>query len=171
MKLCQTFVPIDTTKHLIKEFNCGKSDMNEFLVRFATKHHKAGLSSTYVLPVDDPSTDKVMIAAYYTLAVSTIVKADIPTEQSLPRYPIPMALLARLAIDKKFQDQYLGSKSLIYALRHAVRLCDSGLPVFGLILDVLDQDALAFYQKFDFFQPLTNNPMRLFVSMSSLRQI
>lgn len=171
MKLCQAFVPIDKSKHLIKEFNCGKSEMNEFLVRFAIKHHKAGLSSTYVLPIDDPATDKANIAAYYTLAVSTIIKEDIPTAQSLPRYPIPMTLLARLAIDKNFQGQYLGSKTLIYALRHAVRLRDSGLPVFGLILDVLDQDALAFYQKFDFFQLLTNTPMRLFVSISSLRQI
>ncbi|OYQ77512.1 GNAT family N-acetyltransferase [Wohlfahrtiimonas chitiniclastica] len=171
MKLQQSFVPIDKSLHLIKSFNCGKSSMNEFLSRFAIKHAQLGLSKTFVLTVDDPMLDKLPIAAYYTLGISTVYRQDLPVSTSLPRYPMPVALLARLAIDNNFQRRNLGTKTLIYALRHAVKLCDYGLPAVGLVLDVLDEDALKFYQKFDFFKPLTNDPMRLFVSMESLRHI
>lgn len=89
----------------------------------------------------------------------------------MPNYSIATVLLARLAVDVDFQGRKLGEKSLITALRHAVKLCDSGLPAIGLILDVLDEDALKFYQHFDFFHPLTDDPTRLFVSMNTLRDI
>ncbi len=171
MTLCQSFVPVDKTKHLTKTFDCGKSEMNTFLSRFAVKHSKLGLSRTFVLPVDDPKTHKVPVAAYYTLAASTVFRQDVPARQSLPRYPVPVALLARLAVDSRFQGNYLGEKSLIYALRHTVRLCNEGLPALGLVLDVLDEDALKFYQRFDFFHAFTSDPMRLFVPMTVLEKI
>ena len=124
-----------------------------------------------VLPLDAVTEDKRRIAAYYTLAVSNICKAEIPIKQSLPRYPIPVTLLARLAVDIHYQGQRLGEKSLITALRHTVKLCDEGLPTYGLVLDVLDSDALKFYQQFDCFYRFTDNPMRLFSPMSVLRKI
>ena len=80
-------------------------------------------------------------------------------------------LLARLAIDQQHQGKGLGAKILISALRHAVQLTDQGLPAFGLMLDILDEQALSFYQHFDFFEPMTDDPMRLFASMNSLRNI
>jgi len=145
--------------------------MNLFLSRFAVKHAKLGLSRTLVLPEASSSSDKKFIAAYYTLAASTVFQQEIPAGQSLPRYPLPVALLARLAIDIQNQGNRLGEKTLIYALRHAVRLCDEGLPAYGLVLDVLDEEALRFYQRFDFFHCFTDDPMRLFVPMTVLRKI
>lgn len=145
--------------------------MNLFLSRFAIKHAKLGLSRTLVLPEASTSPGKTPIAAYYTLAASTIFRQEIPSEQSLPGYPLPVALLARLAVDLNHQGKRLGEKSLISALRHVVRLCDEGLPAFGLILDVLDEDALKFYQGFNFFHCLTEDPMKLFVPMNVLRKI
>lgn len=171
MKLSQAFEPVNKKEHLVKSFDCGKQAMNTFLHRFAIKHAKLGLSRTLVLPVDDPDAAIKKIAAYYTLAASTVTKEEIPTQQSLPQYPLPVALLARLAVDINFQGERLGEKSLIYALRHVTRLCDEGLPVFGLILDVLDEDALKFYQRFNFFHRFTDDPMRLFASMKLLRKI
>lgn len=111
------------------------------------------------------------IAAYYTLAASTISRRDIPVPQSLPRYPVPVTLLARLAVAVNFQGSRLGEKSLVYALRHTVKLSDEGLPSLGLVLDVLDKGALAFYQRFDFFHAFTTDPMRLFAPMIALRKI
>lgn len=124
-----------------------------------------------VLPIEGSQTPKSPIAAYYTLAASTVTRQEIPNTNSLPRYPVPVALLARLAVDVNFQGQRLGEKALIYALRHTVRLCNEGLPALGLVLNVLDEDALAFYQHFAFFHPFTDDPMRLFVPMSALRKI
>ena len=171
MKLSQSFVPFDKNAHLVKEFYCGKPSMNNYISRFAMKHVKLGLSYTMVLPVDDPEAIKKPIAAYYTLGGSTVTKEEIPTTQSLPPYKLPVVLVARLAVDVNFQGEGLGAKTLISALRHAVRLCDAGLPAYGLILDVLDESALKFYQRFDFFQSFTDDPMRLFSPMNALRKL
>ena len=145
--------------------------MNLFLSRFAIKNGKLGLSRTWVLPVDEPDKSKAPIAAYYTLASSSISRHDIPIDKNLPGYPVPVVLLARLAVDKNHQGQHLGEKTLITALRKSVELTDKGLPVIGLILDVLDENALYFYQKYEIFKPFTSDPMRLFVSLLVLRQL
>ncbi len=169
MKFSQEFEPLNPNKHLIKEFDCTKKVMNDFLVRFAAKHAKQGISTTMVLTVDDSSLLKP-IAAYYTLGISTAHRNEIPSS-SLPTYPIPLTLLARLAIDVKYQHQKLGTKSLIFALRHAVKLYEQGLKTHGLVLEILDEEALLFYKKFNFFQEFTTNPTKLFVSMNELKKI
>ena len=177
MQLTQSFVPLDKRIHDVKGFDCGKANMNEFLRRFADKHAKLGLSKTWVLPFaperqesETQSTLKSGLAAYYTLAVSSVSRNEIPVSGSLPRYPVPIVLLARLAVDVQCQGRRVGEKALVYALRHIVRLCDQGLPALGVVLDVLDDDALKFYQRFEFFHPFTDDPMRLFVPMSALRK-
>ena len=167
MPLEQEFTAIDKGLHDLKSFDCGKGTMNEFLVRYAIKHGKLGLSRSYVL-TEKHTSPKKTIVAYYTLAVSTVTRAELPTTQSLPGYPVPVIILARLAVDKRHQGIGLGAKSLIYALRHTSRLSASGLPAYGLIVDVLDKSALAFYQCFEMFIPFTDNPMRLFVPMKTL---
>ncbi len=173
MALSQEFVLVDHTQHDLKAFDCGKSDMNMFLARFAVKNMRLGLSSTWVLPVvdDGKQSKKLQIAAYYTLASSTIMREEIPADKNLPGYPVPVVLLARLAVDEQFKEQRLGEKTLITALRKSVELTDSGLPALGVILDVLDGDALGFYQHYEIFEPFTDNPMRLFAAMNTLRQI
>jgi GNAT superfamily N-acetyltransferase len=170
MAFHQTVERVDKGKHDLKLFDCGKPSMNQFLSRFAAKHAELGLSSTWVL-LEDVQADKLPVAAYYTLASATVNKSSLPTTKSLPHYPVPVVLLARLAIDRQHQGKGLGAKILISALRHSVQLMEQGLPAFGLILDVLDEDALKFYQRFDFFEPLTDDPMRLFVGMGRLRQV
>ena len=180
MTFLYTVELLDKNKHDLKTFDCGKPDMDTFLSRFAFKHSKLGLSSTWVLVKEQNSKNNVKqekqrakseVIAYYTLAASTVIKSGIPTDKSLPHYPIPVVLLARLAVDQKYQGKGLGAKILVTAIRHAVELTDRGLPAYGLVLDVLDDDALKFYQCFDFFEPFTNNPMRLFIGMNSVRKL
>lgn len=173
MALLQEFVLVDHTQHDLKTFNCGKPDMNMFLARFAVKNMRLGLSRTWVLPVvaDDRQPQKAQIAAYYSLASSTVMREDIPSDKYLPGYPVPVVLLARLAVDEQFKKQRLGEKTLITALRKSVELTDSGLPALGVILDVLDGDALGFYQHYEMFEPFTDDPMRLFAAMHTLRHI
>ena len=168
---CQEFVLADKTKHDLKSFDCKKTEMNLFLSRFAIKNGKLGLSKTWVLPFEDSLKTKLLVAAYFTLASSSISRDDLPLKNNFPAYPVPIVLLARLAVDKNFQKLRLGEKTLITALRKSVELTDRGLPAVGLILDVLDNDALKFYQQYDMFLPFTKNPMRLFVPMNVLRQL
>jgi len=168
----QGFVTLNPSQFNVKTFDCGKPDMNQYLARFATRNMKLKLSMTWVLPAEEiVAGQKTPIAAYYTLASSTVTRQEFPTDQSLPGYPVPVVLLARLAVDRHFQGQRLGEKTLVSALRHNATLTERGLPAVGLILDLFDEEALAFYQKFDLFKPITDDPMRLFVPMSVIQQI
>ncbi|RDH82077.1 MAG: GNAT family N-acetyltransferase [endosymbiont of Escarpia spicata] len=173
MAFFQEFVLADQSQHDIKAFDCGKPDMDRFLARFAVKNMRLGLSRTWVLPVvsERQQAQKAQIAAYYSLAASTVVREEIPTNIKLPGYPVPVVLLARLAVEEQFKGQRLGEKTLITALRKSVELTDAGLPALNVILDVLDEDALGFYQRYEMFEPFTDDPMRLFVPMHTLRHI
>lgn len=172
MAIQQDFVALNPSHFDVKAFDCGKPDMNSYLARFAAKNMGLKLSMTWVLPGDElVMGEKTPIAAYYTLATCTVSREEIPTDERLPGYPVPVVLLARLAVDHRFQGQRVGEKTLVSALRHSVTLTERGLPAMGLILDVLDDDALAFYQRFDLFQPFTDDPMRLFVPMKVVEQI
>lgn len=156
--------------HDLKGFDCGKPTMNNFLNRNAVKHNELGLSRTYVLP--EPSkVGKAPVSACFTLANSYVLREEIPAEQSLPRYPIPVILLARLAVDNRYKGQGLGAKTLVYALRKALALSEAGLPAYGVILDVLDEDAFSFYQSFGGFKPFTDDPMRLYIPMKTVKQL
>ncbi|MFV1998608.1 MAG: GNAT family N-acetyltransferase [Acidiferrobacterales bacterium] len=144
--------------------------MNQFLARFAAKHMGLGLSSTWVLAAESDYS-KAPVVAYYTLTTRTVSREEIPFDKSLPRYPVPVVVLARLAADHRYQGQGIGEKTLITTLRKSVELTNSGLPALGAILDVLDEDALSFYQRYEIFEPFTNDPLRLFAPMTVLQQI
>lgn len=173
MIFANQFVMLDPQQHDVKAFDCLKPDMNLFLSRYADKNKKLGLSATWVLVTQQTQDDtkKAVIGAYYTLASTTVSREQIPIDRNLPAYPVPVVLLARLAVNGCFQNQGLGEKTLVSALRQSVCLTDKGLPALGVVLDVLDNQALGFYQRFEVFHPFTNNPMRLFVPMTVLRKI
>ncbi len=172
MPIQQEFVALDSSHFDVKAFDCGKPDTDRYLARFAAKYMGLRLSMTWVLPGDEPVAGLTTpVAAHYTLASCTVTRDEIPAHDPLPGYPLPVVLLARLAVDQRFQGQRLGEKTLVSALRHSVTLTERGLPAMGLILDVLDEDALAFYQCFDLFKPFTGDPMRLFVPLKVVAQI
>lgn len=171
MALAAEFVLVDTTLHNLKAFDCGKVSLNDYLSRYAVRNSRLGLSRTWVL-TEQAEHGKLHIAAYYTLASSTVVKEALPApNKSLPAYPVPVVLLARLGVSVQYQGQQLGAKTLIQALRTALELTDRGLPALGVILDVLDDAALRFYQHMGMFMPLTDQPKRLFVPMGTIRQL
>jgi len=168
----QSLVLIDNSKHDVNSFDCGQAEMNQFLARYAAKHMNLGLSRTWVLTVKiDEKNKKIPLAAYYTLASTIVEREQLPIKKSLPRYPVPVVLLARLAVDKGFQSRGIGEKVLITALRKSVELTERGLPALGVVVDVLDNAALKFYHKFDIFESFIDNPMRLFVPMNVVKHI
>ena len=168
------FLPLDTRAINVKSFDCGKDAINTYLRRYAAKNMALNLNRTFVLPYTaHRSSEKSHVAAYYTLAHQTLMREALPEPPRLPRYPVPVILLAQLGVDRRFHRQGLGAKTLVHALRHAYQIVSnaSGLPAMDIVLDILDQDALAFYQSFDFFLPLTNNPMKLSVPIASLETL
>lgn len=174
MALKPYFEVLDKAKHQPKPFDCGKAVMNDFLKRYAAKNQTLGLSRTWVLAENVTDGGKAQIAAYYTLACQSVEPENFGDKVSLPRYPTPTILLARLAVHNTYQGQKLGQKTLLAALAQAVRISEQGLPAYALILDVLDDDAFRFYQQFEFFKSFdasSDNKRRLFVPMSAVKDL
>jgi len=146
--------------------------MNNFLADVAARDMGLGFSSSWVLPLVYDGEGKTPIAAYYTMAHASVEPKAVPAQGKLPPYPqAPVVLLAKMAVDVNYQRQGFGGKTPVAALRNCVQVSDQSLGAIGLILDVLDDDAMAFYQTFGIFTPFTDDPSRLFVPMKTIREI
>jgi hypothetical protein len=80
-----------------------------------------------------------------------------------------IVMLARLAVSIDHQGKGYGQKVLVSALRHAVKMTEPPhhLPAIAVVLDILDEDARGFYDNFDLFHEMCDNPMKLFVPMNA----
>ena len=145
---------LDKSRHNFKSFDCGQKSMNDFLKQFALKNLKLNISRTWIV-FDEHNNqgEKHNVIGYFTLSMQSVEPSLFPDEK-LPRYNLPTTLLARIAIDQNFQNQGLGKKILYAALKKALIISKVGLPSYAVILDVLDEKALAFYKKFSFLKKL-----------------
>ena len=164
------FVELDKTIHNRKSFDCGAEELNLFLQQFAARHRAAGISMTMVLAAKENEAD---ICAYYTLSHTEIKRHTLPTSvaKELPHYPIPVMLVAQLAVNKEVQGQGLGKITLIRALQHAAEI-NKHLPSYAVVVDALDNQIQGFYEQFGFTPLDTHSPRkRLYVSMQTVVQL
>jgi GNAT superfamily N-acetyltransferase len=170
--MSKVFVELDKHLHNRKSFDCGQAELNEFLTSSAARHREAGISRTMVLPADD-TNEPLGICAYYTLSHTEIKRDTLPAAlaKKLPRYPIPVILIAQLAVHSAAQGTGLGKATLICALEHALKI-NQHLPSFALVVDALNDDIQTFYQQYG-FQILYRHQqrMRLFLPMSTIAQL
>src|SRR4051812_42687614 len=95
-----------TPSHDPTVFDCGRESLNTFLKQLATQYHKRDLGRTYVAV----TSASAVVRGYYTISTGEIALADLPEEvrRKLPRHPVPVARLGRLAVDVTAQGQGLG---------------------------------------------------------------
>jgi ribosomal protein S18 acetylase RimI-like enzyme len=151
------------TGHLRKAFDCGELSLNAYLQRYARQNIKHRINRVFVAtPI---GLEKTMVG-YYTLSAGSISVDDLPPEQKrrLPQYPVPVALLGRLAIDKQYQGQRLGSILLADAVQR-VEQASEVLAVYAIVVEALNTSVAEFYQAFDFI-PFNNQPLKLFLPMN-----
>jgi GNAT superfamily N-acetyltransferase len=141
---------LDKKCHNRADFDCGEPALNEYLQKFASQNAAQNISRTMV-----SATNPQKIWGFYTLTVGQIDFESLPANWTIPRYPIPIARLARLAIDKSVQGQHLGQKILMDALRRCARLSDE-IGLFGIIVDAKHDKAKKFYQKTVLLKFITN---------------
>jgi len=144
-------------------FDCGQSEVNDWLHTKALQHQSKRLSSTKVLLGPDGH-----IAGYYTLATGQVDFGDLPAEfaKKLPRRGLPVAVVAWLGVSRRHQGSRLGDRLLAQALRD----CHEAGRTFAfvaVILDCVDERAKRFYRRWDFLE-LPGNPYRLFLPARSL---
>lgn len=167
------FEKLDKSVHDRTTFDCGEEELNNFLRTKAASHQAANISRTLVLPGEDAENAKRLIQAFYTVSPITISRDTLPEAMAkkLPRYPVPVFLLAQLAVDTSKHGKGLGKITLICALKY---LYDASkkMPAYAFVVDCLNHEAETFYLKYD-FQYLCefNGRKRLFIPVGTVVQL
>jgi GNAT superfamily N-acetyltransferase len=146
------------------EFTCGKGPLDNFLRTLVSQYEKRRLGRTYVLI--RPGAKRVL--GYYTLAAGAVSFENLPAQatKKLLRHPVPVILLARLAVDQSVRGQGLGGFLLADALRRCLSLAEQ-LGVHAVVVDALDDQAKAFYQHYG-FAALRDDPLHLYLPMATI---
>lgn len=149
--------------HAVEGFDCGHEALNRFLIRYALQNQQAGASQTYV------ALANAEVAGYYTLVVGQVEHEGAPArlKKGLARHPVPIMLLARLAIARHWQGKGLGSGLLKDAMLRTLQAADiAGIRAFAV--HAKDDDAKAFYERFDFVAS-PSDPHHLFRLLKDIR--
>ena len=149
----------------VARFDCGVEELNRYLHRFAWMNQQANAAVTYVAVRDG------IIAGYYSLAAAAIQNEESPErlKKGLARHPIPVLLLARLAVGRRFQGAGIGGQLLRDAALNAVNVSKLA-GIRALVVDAKDERAREFYERFN-FQPFPAYPLRLYVLTKDLQAI
>lgn len=156
-------VELLTSDHDVTQFDCGKHvSLTEWLKRFARMNQASGDTRTYVVHRN------LRVVGYYSLAPGSVSRkeATVRASKAAPE-PIPIVLLARLAVDSGEQGQGLGSALLKDALRRAY----AGAEIIGgraLLVHAINAEAAAFYRKYG-FESCLGFELHLVLLMKDLR--
>jgi GNAT superfamily N-acetyltransferase len=135
---------LDAT-HQLEDFDCGKAALNEWLVRHAMQAQSSGSARTCVV------VEGLRVVGYFSLAVGQADAMEVPdrVRKGMGRYPIPVVILARLAVSLKDQGKGIGVGMLQEAIRRTITVADQA-GVRALLTHPIDEDAARFYRRFGF---------------------
>ena len=136
--------PLDA-RHRAEEFDCGKPVLTDWLLRHARQAQGSGSARTFV------SCEGDRVAGYYSLTVGQIDTLEAPerVRKGMGQYPIPLVILARLAVDLDYQGRGLGFSLLQDAIHRAITVAEHA-GIRALLTQPLDAQADAFYRRFGF---------------------
>ena len=151
--------------HDRRNFSCGVDALDVYLRRFARQHAESNVSRTYV------AAEAAAIQGFYSLAMSAIRKENLPPKHlsRFPNFPLPVARLARLAVDTRYQRQGLGELLLADALQRCLRLSEE-IGMIGVVVDAKDEKARGWYERYE-FERLPDSPLTLWLPTVALSRI
>lgn len=152
--------------HAVADFDCGEEALNDWLRRHARAAEAHGTSRTFVTCHDD------QVVGYYSLAAGQIAPAD-----AFPRAgkgqpakrPLPVVLLARLAVDRDYQNAGVGRSLLQDALFRCAEVSDE-IGFQAVVVHATDVSARRFYERFH-FEASPTDPLHLILLMNDLRKL
>ena len=161
------FSPVEKIRadHDTESFDCGGAELNRFLNRFAFASHRSHTAQTYVV------CRGLRVVGYYSLTVGQASHENAPVRvaQGIASYPIPLMILARLAVDKGEQGHGLGAALLKDTLLRSAKVADI-MGIRALFVHAKDEQAIAFYEHFN-FRPSPTDPQHLFLLMKDILKI
>lgn len=151
--------------HTRKLFSCGESELDNYLKQYARQDHDAGINKTYCATLNKNSSQ---VIGYYSLSMGTLPPKGLPTalQKKLPRFPLPIARLARLAVHSNIQKQGLGEDLLMHALTKCYSL-SLEIGMIAIVIDAKHEQAKKFYLCYEFEQ-LPSQPLTLWLPISAL---
>lgn len=131
-------------------FECGEKALDAYLQRYATQDVKRGVARVFVAT---PMGQLTRVAGFYTLSAASVAAEALPEalRKKLPRYPVPAALLGRLAVSRQDQGQGLGSILLADSCKRVAAASET-LAVAAILVDAKSPHVAAFYQHFGFIE-------------------
>jgi GNAT superfamily N-acetyltransferase len=155
----------------VEGFDCGDEPLNNYLKRHAwTNQQKISIGVTHVA-VDESAPYTVL--GYFTLATSSVPRDKLSKKyvRGLPPYDLPLILLARLAVDKRFSGRGLGHALISEALKITLRVADE-VGCRCIITDAYP-DKAGWYARYGFL-PLegaaATSPQRMFLDVRTIRR-
>lgn len=149
----------------IQSFDCGQDALNQWFRKYALQAQAAHSSKTYV------ALDGDCVIGFFSLAVGHVEfdESSPRLKKGLARQPVPVMLLARLAVHKDLQGQGIGKALLREAVLRTLQAADIA-GIRALVTHAKDEDAKRFYQAFDFMQSDTD-PLHLYVLLKDLKAL
>ena len=150
--------------HAVESFDCGSEVLNRYIIRFALTNQSSGSAQTYV------ANHGEKVIGYYSLAVGAVAHAEAPPRivKGLAHHPVPVMLLARLAVDNAAKGKGLGAALLLDALARTLQAADIA-GIRAVIVHAKDDNARRFYAHFD-FDPSPTDPYHLYLLIKDLRR-
>lgn len=147
-------------------FRCGSTALDDYIQRFATQDVRRNVARVFVAT---PESGPNQLAGFFALSAGSVNCVDMPPSlaKQLPRYPVPVALIGRLAVDTQFQRSGLGSILLADACKK-VAAASRTLAVAGIVVAAKDEVAVRFYQRFGFL-PLPGQANRLLLPAAAFQ--
>lgn len=149
--------------HDRSRFDCGVEELNIYLQKYSSQHQRKGVGRTYVATEGD--ADQVL--GYYTISASSVGFDTVP--ENLPRHPIPVALIGRLAVDITARGWGLGETLLIHALGSAQKVAEIA-GVYAVVVDALDEKSKSFYLKYG-FKELADDHLHLYLPLKTINKL
>jgi predicted N-acetyltransferase YhbS len=155
-------------QHDVDHFECSREQLDRWLRAYAGQGQRRDTARTFVV-CRPRETD---VVGYYTLVASQVEQSEATSEVqrgASKHFPIPVCLIARLAVDRAEQSVGLGRSLLLDALRRAERASRS-VAMRAVLVHALDEEAAAFYARFG-FKPATAEPLTLMVPLEAVRRV
>jgi GNAT superfamily N-acetyltransferase len=156
----------DPAVHGVADFACGEDSLDRWLHRYAGQGERRDATRTFV------ATDELgAVRGYYTLVAGQLEHAEATeaVRKGLSRhFPIPVAILARLAVDERSQGKGLGASLLNDALERICRAAQE-VAVRAVVVHAISQAAVDFYERFG-FRGLSEAPRSLMVTLAEINE-
>lgn len=151
-------------RHDRARFDCGAEPLDRYIRQQASQDSRRRMARVFVAVPEGGDE----VAGFYTLSAGSIERVSLPPEAAkrLPHYPVPVAVIGRLAVDRRWLGRGLGKALLADALQRVARASEA-LAVYAVVVDAKDERAKNFYEKFG-FAPLSGSGRRLFYPIAAI---